>query len=132
MPPAPVAPGRPADPRPEAAPTLPASATEENLDKVVQATQDDPAQAGTPPAAEAKTMVATLSARNQQTLKQRIRTALGGAVRDLDMKFDGKGGVRVIVTLAGKSQDLDKIAITIVQSPELKDFDVSLELRLDG
>ena len=137
MPPAPVAPYRPAEHRPDGSGgTIQAAAKDEKVEKVVpatgEATASPAAQPKSKPAApEVKPTPATLPARNQQALNQRLRTALGATVRNLEMKFDGKGGVKVIATVAGKGQDLDNIVMTIVQAPELKDFDISLELRLD-
>jgi hypothetical protein len=52
-------------------------------------------------------------------------------MRDVEFKFDGKGGVKVIVVVAGKNQDYDRIAQAVMQAPELKDFEVSIELRVD-
>jgi hypothetical protein len=127
MPPAPVAPSRPADYRPE----IGGAVVQTSLVPEGPATPPPPAGTKSAPPAEAKTAVATLPARNQQALTQRLRGTLGAAIRNLELKFDGKGGVRVIVTVAGKNQDLDMVATTIVQAPELKEFDVSLEMRLD-
>jgi hypothetical protein len=138
MPPAPVAPYRPSDGRPDASDVpVPAVDKEEKSEKVVQAVQNaSAAPAGAPPKSrpaypDKKAIPAGLSARNHQALKERLRASLGAAMRDVEFKFDGKGGVKVIVVVAGKNQDYDRIAQAVMQAPELKDFEVSIELRVD-
>jgi hypothetical protein len=149
MPPAPVAPAKQADYRPADGKPATVAGIEDVGSPVAQASKvaspaaaqsavAQPAVAQRPADAggEAKpapqhTLQLTLSARGQQSVKNRIKGALGAAIRDVDLKFDGKGGVKVILAIVGQSPDTDRIAQTVVTVPELQNFDVSMEFRLD-
>jgi hypothetical protein len=136
LPPPPVTPNKQADFRPES--PLAASAPD-RPEPVVQASKNEAkdarpaAPAGSPQQAAASRPMpqALLSARTQQALKQRIRTALGPAVRNLDMKFDGNGGLKLIVHVTSKTPDVERIASVILAVPEFQHFDVTLEFRTE-
>lgn len=65
----------------------------------------------------------------QRSIRQRLVTALPGVVRDVELTFDGKGGVKVVLDVAGGT-DLSSIVPYVFQVPELAAYHVDLQFRV--
>jgi hypothetical protein len=70
------------------------------------------------------------SAASQEQIKTKLESTLKKSASKVDLKFDGKGGVQVIVYVTGQA-DLKTTAESVLQVPELMPYDVKIELRIE-
>ena len=136
VPPAPVTPARGTLSR-EIAEREAASRTEEIRTvaaRQAQPAREAPSQATEPAASQAdKTSAkpsAVPSARAQGTLKSRIRAACGPQARNVELHFDGNGGLTIVLHLA-KDADVNQTINRVIQVPELANYELKMDFKME-
>jgi hypothetical protein len=76
--------------------------------------------------------VAPPNGRVQAAIKTKIKAVLGKVGRDVDLQFDGKGGVRVTMTVTKQAdlKHLNALITQIVEIPELAGYEPSFQCNI--
>ncbi len=73
---------------------------------------------------------AVLTGMAKSRLAKKITQATDNALREVELTFDGKGGVKI----AGKMKnvaDVERVATKVIQVPDLAEYQVTLEFEMD-
>jgi hypothetical protein len=61
-------------------------------------------------------------------LKYKVKAALGSAAQDVELQFDGRDGVKILVKTQSGA-DIDRLAVQIMQVPELSKYRISMDFK---
>jgi hypothetical protein len=70
------------------------------------------------------------SARAQGTLKSKIRAASGPQARNVELHFDGNGGLTIVLYLA-KDADVNQTINRVIQVPELANYELKMDFKME-
>lgn len=70
------------------------------------------------------------SAVAKQRLKQKVKATIGDAASDVDLAFDGKGGVKVTCRVKTDA-DVNRVTAQILKVAELTEYQIALEFKID-
>lgn len=89
-----------------------------------------PATKPTPPAAGTPFVSAAMpDARTQSAIKARIRNAVGPEVRSVEMLFDGRGGLTLILYV-DQNANIDQAINRVIQIPDLSGYELRLDFKM--